>query len=118
MDELIGRLVANVGIDGAVAQGAIGIILDFPAKEGSPDKVQTFSVKLRRAPARQQQAARKTAGSRGDVMRAGMRMVGVGLGMGEVQRVPEKFIVYAHQEIGEDEVGEFIAAIHGLAQFV
>ena len=40
MDELIGRLVANVGVDKAAAATAVGIILQFLAKEGPADKVQ------------------------------------------------------------------------------
>ena len=40
MDELIGRLVANVGVDKAAATTAVGIILQFLAKEGPADKVQ------------------------------------------------------------------------------
>ncbi|MGB9394573.1 MAG: DUF2267 domain-containing protein, partial [Pseudolabrys sp.] len=34
MDELIGRLVANVGVDRSAAEKAVGIILDFLRKEG------------------------------------------------------------------------------------
>ena len=40
MDELIARLVADVGIDRAAAEKAVGIILDFLVKEGPADKVQ------------------------------------------------------------------------------
>ena len=35
MDELIGRLVADVGVDRAAAEKAVGIILDFLAKESA-----------------------------------------------------------------------------------
>jgi hypothetical protein len=38
MDELIGRLVADEGIDRNAAETAVGIILDFLAKEGPADK--------------------------------------------------------------------------------
>jgi hypothetical protein len=40
MDELIQRLVANVGIDRATAEKAVGIILGFLKKEGPPERVQ------------------------------------------------------------------------------
>ena len=46
MDELIGRLVADVGVDRAAAEKAVGIILDFLVKEGPADKVQPFIAKL------------------------------------------------------------------------
>ena len=56
MDEVIGRLVANVGIDRAAAEKAVGIILDFLAKEGPPDKVRSFLAKLPGAGARRSNA--------------------------------------------------------------
>ena len=42
MDELVGRLVANVGIDRTVAEKSVGIILAFLLKEGPSDKVQAL----------------------------------------------------------------------------
>jgi len=39
MDELVGRIVTNVGIERPVAERAVGIILDFLATEGPADKV-------------------------------------------------------------------------------
>ena len=42
MDELVARLVANVGVDKATAEKAVGIILDFLLKEGPSDKVQAL----------------------------------------------------------------------------
>jgi hypothetical protein len=38
MDELIGRLVAEVGDARAAVQTAVGIILDFLVEEGPADK--------------------------------------------------------------------------------
>ena len=46
MDELVARLVANVGIDKATAEKAVGIIFDFLLKEGPPDKVQALIDRL------------------------------------------------------------------------
>ena len=70
MDELIGRLVADVGDD---------------------------------------------RGGMGGGMRHGM---GAGLSMGQVQGVTRHFIAFAREKVGEDEVGEIVGAIPGLAQFV
>ena len=42
MDELIGQLAAKAGIDSAVAEKTIGIILGFLRKEGPSDKVQAL----------------------------------------------------------------------------
>lgn len=117
MDELIGRLVAETGIDRAAAEKAVGIILDFLAKEGPADKVQSLLAKLPGAEALMQKAGSEEGGM-GGIMGAGMRMMGVGLSMGQVQDVTRQFIAYARAKVGEDQVGEFIAAIPGLSQFV
>ena len=40
MEELIARLVANVGVDRTAAEKSVGIILDFLSKEGPPERVR------------------------------------------------------------------------------
>ena len=42
MEELIGRLATKAGIDDAVAEKTIGIILGFLRNEGPSDKVQAL----------------------------------------------------------------------------
>ena len=122
MDELIGRLVADIGIDRAAAETAVGIILDFLVKEGPPDKVQALLAKLPGADAAMQKAANAGGGglgsAMGGVMGAGMRMMSAGLSMGQVQSVSRAVIAFAREKLGEDAVGEIVAAIPGLAQFV
>ena len=124
MDELIARLVADVGIDRAAAEKAVGIIFDFLLKEGPADKVQPLLAKLPGAEAVMQKAASESdaggamAGAMGGVMGAGMRMMSVGLSMGQVQSVTRAVIAYTREKAGEDAVGEIVAAIPGLAQFV
>ena len=123
MDELIGRLVADIGIDRATAEKAVGIILDFLAKEGPADKVQPLLAKLPGAEALMRKAASEGGGGfmggmMGGVMGAGMRMMSAGLSMGQVQSVTRAVIAYTREKAGEDAVGEIVAAIPGLAQFV
>jgi hypothetical protein len=119
MDELIGRLVADTGIDRTAAEKAVGIILDFLAKEGPADKVQSLFAKLPGAEALMQTAASENAGgAMGGVMGAGMRMMSAGLSMGQVQSVTRTVITYTREKVGEDAIGEIVAAIPGLAQFV
>jgi hypothetical protein len=119
MDELIGRLVADIGIDRTAAEKAVGIILDFLVKEGPADKVQPLLAKLPGAEALMQKAASESGGGlMGGVMGAGMRMMSAGLSMGQVQSVTRAVIAYTREKAGEDAVGEIVAAIPGLAQFV
>jgi hypothetical protein len=121
MDELIGRLVADIGIDRAAAEKAVGIIFDFLAKEGPPDKIQPLLAKLPGAEALMAKAASEgggLGGLMGGVMGAGMKMMAAGLSMGQVQSVTRAVIAYAREKVGEDAVGEIVAAVPGLAQFV
>jgi hypothetical protein len=122
MDELIGRLVAETGIDRAAAEKAVGIILDFLVKEGPADKIEPLLAKLPGAEALIQKVASESGGmmggAMGGVMGAGMRMMSAGLSMGQVQSVTRTVIAYTREKAGEDAVGEIVAAIPGLAQFV
>jgi hypothetical protein len=124
MDELIARLVADVGIDRATAEKAVGIILEFLVKEGPADKVQPLLAKLPGAEAVMQRAATESdsaglmAGAMGGVMGAGMRMMSTGLSMGQVQSVTRAVIAYTREKAGEDAVGEIVSAVPGLSQFV
>jgi hypothetical protein len=121
MDELIGRLVAETGIDRTAAEKAVGIILDFLVKEGPADKVEPLLAKLPGADALIAKAAGESGGmggTMGGVMGAGMRMMSAGLSMGQVQTVSRAVIAYTREKAGEDAVGEIVAAIPGLAQFV
>ena len=100
------------------AETAVGIILDFLSKEGPADKMQLLLTKLPGAEALMQKAAAEGGGGMGGVMGAGMRMMGAGLSMGQVQDVTRQFIAFAREKVGEDAVGEIVGAIPGLSQFV
>jgi hypothetical protein len=121
MDELVGRIVANVGVDRPVAEKAVGIILDFLVKEGPADKVQPLIDRLPGADALLQSNAASDDSSMfgmGGIMGAGSRMMAAGLTMSQVQAVTREVIAYTREKAGEDAVGEIVGAIPGLAQFV
>jgi len=119
MDELVARLVANVGIDKTAAEKAVGIILDFLRKEGPPDKVQALIDRLPGAEALIQALHGDGGGfGMGGIMGAGTKMMGLGLSMGQVQNVTRETIAFAREKAGEDAIGEIVGAIPGLSQFV
>jgi hypothetical protein len=120
MDELIGRLVANVGVERIAAEKAVGIILDFLRKEGPPDKVQTLIDRFPGADALlQAQHADSGGGIAMDgIMGAGTKMMAAGLSMGQVQSVTREVMAFAREKAGEDAVGEVVGAIPGLSQFI
>jgi hypothetical protein len=119
MDELLDRLVANVGVDRATAEKAVGIILGFLLKEGPADKVQALINQMPGAEAAMQAAESGGGGfGMGGIMGVGTRLMAAGLGMGQMQGVTREIIAYSREKAGEDAVGEIVGSIPGLGQFV
>ena len=122
MEELVSRIVATVGIEPPVAQKAVGIILDFLATEGPPDKVQMMIARLPGG-AKAIDDARTGAdggmfGAMGGIMGVGSRLMAAGLDMGEIQGVSRELISYAREKAGNEDVDGIVAAIPGLGQFI
>jgi len=116
MDELIARLVANVGVEREAAEKAVGIIFEFLRSEGPPDKVQALIDKI--PGAEQLLQAQEGGGSMGGIMGAGTKMMSAGLSMGQVQGVTRETIGYAREKAGDEAIGEIVGAIPGLSQFI
>ncbi len=125
MDELIGRLAAKAGIDDAVAEKTIGIILGFLRSEGPSDKVQALIDGIPGAEA----AIAASAGSGGligfmsagmmggGLMAVGTKLMGLGLGMGQIQDVARELFKFGRDKIGTEGITEIIARTPGLSQF-
>src|SRR5580698_7769968 len=120
MDELIGRLAAKAGIENALAEKTIGIILGFLRSEGPSDKVQSLIDKIPGAEA----AITASSGGGGlgrlmggGLMALGTRLMGLGLGLGEIQNVARELFKFGRDKIGADQMGEIIAVTPGLSQF-
>ena len=121
MDELIARLVANVGLEQAAAEKAVGIIFEFLKKEGPADKVQALIDRMPGAEALMQAQKSGDGGGMfalGGIMGAGTKMMAAGLSMSQVQGLTREVIAYARDKAGEDTIGEIVGAIPGLSQFV
>jgi hypothetical protein len=120
MDELIGRLAVKAGIDSAVAEKTVGIILNFLCSEGPSDKVQAL---IDQIPGAEAAMAASTSGgglSRlmgGGLMAVGTRLMGLGLGMGDIQQIARELFRFGRDKIGADQMGEIIAGTPGLSQF-
>jgi len=120
MDELIGRLATTAGIDDAVAEKTIGIILGFLRNEGPSDKVQALIDKISGA-----EAAIAASGNGsglgklmgGGLMALGTRLLGLGLGITEIQNIARELFRFGRDKIGADQMGEIIAGTPGLSQF-
>jgi len=123
MDELIARIVANVGVDRDAAEKAVGIIFEFLLKEGPPDKVRALMDRLPGAEElREAQGGIDASGgggfAMGGLMGAGTKMMAAGLSMDQIQGVTREVIAHAREIAGDETVGEVVGAIPGLGQFI
>jgi hypothetical protein len=118
MDEVVGRIVANLGIEPPVAERAVGIILDFLATEGPPDNVQKLIARLPGGAEAIEEARAAAGGGMGGIMGVGSRLMAAGLNMGEIQGVSRELISYAREKAGPEDLDGIIAAIPGLNQFI
>lgn len=126
MEELIGRLTANLGIDEATAREAVRTILSFLYQEGPRDLMAQLAEKIPGAAAYIDDSdpdSSATLGGLGGLMGGGaMAVLGklqsLGLGMGEIQGVTQETVAFAREKAGPDLVNEIIGSIPGLGQFV
>jgi hypothetical protein len=126
MDELIGQLASKAGIDSIVAENkvvaekAIGIMLGFLRSEGPSDKVQAL---IDQIPGAEAAIAASNSGGGlarlmgGGVMAAGTKLMGLGLGIAEIQNIARELFRYGRDKIGADQMGEIVAGTPGLSQF-
>ena|ERR1700694_866089 len=120
MDELMGRLAAQAGIDSAVAEKTVGTILGFLRNEGPSDKVQALIDTIPGAEAAIAASSNDGGLARligGGLMALGTKLTGLGLGMGEIQSVARELFRFGRDKIGADQMGEIIAGTPGLSQF-
>ena len=129
MNELVERIVSNVGIDAATAEKAVGIIMNFLLNEGPRDKVREVLARIPGGEAYAAQAAEPAEsgfggfGGLGSLMGGGMmkafnELTGAGLNMAQIQAVTRETMHYARDKAGEDLVGQVVGSIPGLSQFV
>jgi len=119
MNELIDRVVSQVGTDRAIAEKSLGIILEFLSKEGPADKVQAL---LARLPDHAALIAASgnggVAGAMGGVMGVGARLMSAGLGMSQIQEVVGVLMAYCKEKGAGGDLKDIAAAIPGLSQFI
>ena len=119
MDELIARLATKAGIDDAVAEKTIGVVLSFLQSEGPSDKVQAL---IDQIPGAEAAIATSDSGGLaklmgGGLMAVGTKLMGLGLGMSEIQNVARELFKFGRDKIGANQMGEIIAGTPGLSQF-
>jgi hypothetical protein len=120
MNELAGQLAVKAGIDAAVAEKTIGIILSFLRKEGPADSVEALIDAIPGAEAAISASSKNSGLSGlmgGGLMALGSRLMGLGLGMDEIQNIARELFRFGRDRIGADKMGEIIAGTPGLSRF-
>lgn len=120
MEQLIARVSGAVGIDAATAQSAVNLILGFLHKEGDSTAVAAMFAKLPGAEAAATEGASQLGGGfmGGGVMGLGQKLMGMGMGMGEISGVAKETIAFAKENADADTVDKVVASIPGLGQFI
>jgi hypothetical protein len=121
MDELIGRIVANVGVSRPVAEAAVGIILEFLSRQAPAETVAALLDHLPGAEAAMAAARENRSGlpgGIGGIMGLGTRLMSAGVAMNQIQGVAHEIIVYARETAGQDAVDRVVAAVPGINQFL
>lgn len=120
MEELIGRITSNVGIDADKAKNAVGLILGFLQKEGPQDRIAEMMAAMPGAQSLVDSAPSggMFSGMMPGVMGLGSQLMGIGLGMGEISGISKETIRFAKEKAGDGPVDDVIASIPGLGQFV
>ncbi len=128
MEELIQRVAAAASIPPEQAQTAIGLILAFLRKEGPAADVDALLADLPGGPeavaAATQTSSEGLLGSLmgamggGGLMGLGAQLMGLGLGMGEMQVIGKEVFAFAREKVGDERIGQIVATIPGLSQFL
>ena len=127
MNEMVAKIADNVGIEPAVAEKCIGMMLSFLQKEGAEGPVAKMIAAI---PGADELIANASGGGGllgglmgamgggGGVMGLGQQLMSQGLGMGEITGLAKQTIALAKEHAGADVVDEVVASIPGLSQFV
>ncbi|MFP5075787.1 hypothetical protein ACLE20_00615 [Rhizobium sp. YIM 134829] len=130
MNELVTRVADTVGIEPALAEKAIGMMLGFLQREAADGPVARM---IEQTPGATDLVARFngegsdgggllgkmfSAVGGGGVMALGQQLMAEGLSMGEITALAKETIRYAREQAGDETVDEVVASVPGLSQFV
>jgi hypothetical protein len=108
MDDLIGRLVANTGVDRTAAERAVGIVPQFLSKEGPTEQVQALMQHVLGAdtailPSSPSSRSPGMFAAIGGAMGFGSQMMTAGPSADEIQVVIREATRFAHETAGETQ---------------
>jgi hypothetical protein len=120
MNELVDELAVKAGIENAVAEKTVGIMLDYLRSEGPPEAVKALIDGIPGAEAAIA-AARDGGGlSRlmgGGLMAVGTRLMALGLTIADIQKIVRELFAFGRDKIGADRMRAIIAGTPALSHF-
>ena len=135
MDNLIARVATAANSFPDIARKTVALIVDFIQREASEDAVLDLFSKAPELQAIVASGASTggegmglglkglmgiAAGAMGGggLMALGGELMGLGLGMDQIQTAGREVFAYAREVAGDQTIGEITASIPGLAQFI
>ena len=134
MDELIDRVMAQVGIDREMARKAVGMVLGLLAKETSAEQAETVYEAFPGARELIDDVGGAAAVGGGGLFGGLLGSVGgsgvanalaalnslqaEGLEINQVQDVAKEMLDYARENVGEERVSQVVSSIPGLDRFL
>ncbi len=136
MDNLIAQVAAAAGATPETARQAVAKIVDFLKREAPESAMDELMAKAPALNAIAASAHGATGGEGmggvlrglmgtaagamggGGLMALGSDLMGLGLGMDQIQAVGKTVFAYAREAAGDEVMGEISAAIPGLSQFI
>ena len=130
MTEIVTQIADKVGIEPALAEKALGMMLGFLQREADEGAVARMIAAI---PGGTELVAKfngegaggggmlgglMSALGGGGVMGLGQQLMAQGLGMGEITGLARETIAIAKEHAGEEVVDQVVASVPGLSQFV
>ncbi|WP_454287780.1 hypothetical protein [Rhizobium arsenicireducens] len=129
MNELVNRIADKVGIEPAVAEKSVGMMLGFLQREAADGPVAKM---IESVPGALELVAKyngegegkgllgglMSALGGGGIMGLGQQLMAQGLGMGEISKLAKETMTAAREYAGDEVVDEVVASVPGLSQFV
>jgi hypothetical protein len=120
MDELVRRLALSAGVDDAVAEKSIGIILGFLRNEGPANIVPALLDNIPGADVAITASSNNSGFTNlmgGGLMALGTGLFELGLSMSQIQNLAKELFDFGRDKIGADQMSKIISATPGLSHF-
>ncbi len=129
MNELVTRIADKVGIEPALAEKSVGMMLGFLQREAAdgpvakmiesvPGALDLFAKVNGEGEGKGLLGGLMSALGGGGIMGLGQQLMAQGLGMGEISKLAKETMAAAREYAGDEVVDEVVASVPGLSQFV